>query len=92
MAKFIESREVFNHHQPILLESMQGLTITGTNGAFREVVRNYGEDPSELMVGVGVEINQRGDILGTRLLMCGTLPEAKLSTADLYPAAETTGE
>ena len=81
--KFIES-PIFKHHQPLSLECMQGLTIQGTNGAFKDLVSSFGSDPSELMIGVGLEINQMGDILGTRLM--------KWSTVDLYPDAPTPGK
>lgn len=93
MAKFIESRNVFKHHQPISLENMQGLTITGTNGAFREVVRSWKEDPEILTVGVGLEIDPTtGEIVGSRLLMCGNIPEIKISTADIFPEAPIPGK
>ena len=92
MTAFIESPEMFKHHQPIPVECMRGLTISGTNGAFQELVRASGEDPCILTVGVGVEINQVGEILGTRLLMCGDTYENKISTADLFPDANDHGK
>ena len=92
MAEFIEAGTVFKHHQPISIESMQGLTIYGNNGAFRELVSSMGNDPKSPTVGVGVEMNTRGEILGTKLLMCGVLPEVKMNTADLYPGAPEHGK
>ena len=92
MNQFIEALSVFKHHKPISIESMQGFTISGTNGAFKELVRSSGEDHNKLTIGVGIEINQLGEILGTRLLMCGTIPEIKVNTADLFPDAETPGK
>ena len=89
--RFIEG-PIFKHHQPLSLESMQGLTIQGTNGAFKDLVRSYDRDTNALTIGVGLEINTVGDITGSRLLMCGTLPEIKISTVDLYPDAPTPGK
>ena len=43
-----------------------------------------GEDTSVPTVGVGVAVNGRGEIVGTKLLMCGKLPEVKLNTSDLF--------
>ena len=92
MTKFIEAPAIFRHHQPLALENMQGLTIYGYNGAFRNLVKDSGEDPDSPWIGIGVEINQVGEILGTRLLLCGKIPETKISTADLFPEAEEHGK
>ena len=92
MTNFIEAGQVFKHHQPLSLESMQGFTIFGTNGAFKNLVKDSGNDPDSLWVGIGVEINQGGEILGTRLLLSGKIPEMKVSTADIFPEAKEQGK
>ena len=92
MAQYFDRNPIFKHRQPISLENMQGFTIFGTNGAFKDFVKSYGNDPDCLTVGVGIEINTTGDILGSRLLVCGGLPETKLNTADLFPDAPTAGK
>ena len=83
---------MFKHHQPISEESLQGLSIFGSNGAFKDLVEAAGEDTSVPTVGVGVAVNGRGEIVGTKLLMCGKLPEVKLNTSDLFPDAPVHGK
>ena len=92
MTRFIEADSVFKHHQPLTLEALQGFTIFGGNGAFRGLVSDSGEDPNTPTVGVAVVINTSGEIMGTKLLMCGAFPEVKLNTADLFPQADSTGK
>ena len=81
------SKAVFKHHQMFSEEDMKAVTIRGTNGAFQELVSSYEMDPEEPTVGVGVSFTSDGAITGTRLLMCGNLPEVKIHTGDLYPEA-----
>ena len=92
MSGFIEAPTVFKHHQPISLEMMQGYTIMGNNGAFKDLVTNCGGDPKSPTVGVGVMIKTRGDIMGTKLLLCGLMPETKMNTSDLFPEAPDHGK
>ena len=82
---------VFKHHQAIDEADMKRLTIGGYNGAFRELRDSYEQTPNEATVGVGVEMNSRGDIIGAKVLMCGTVSIPKVNTKDLFPNRETPG-
>ena len=43
-------------------------------------------------VGVGVVVNTMGEVIGTKLLMSGVLPEVKVNTSDLFPGAPSHGK
>ena len=92
MNRFLEARSVFRHHQMISEEDMKAVTMRGTNGAFQELMRDNQMDLKEPTVGVGINFNTDGVIVGTRLLLCGTLPEMKINTVDLYPEAPSHGK
>ena len=92
MAKMIACKKFFNHHKPIDNTDKERLAIAGGNGAYRQLVRDYGGNPEELNVGVSVNINhEEGMVGGASLLVVGKVKMAPINTRDFWPDAPVPG-
>ena len=92
MSRIIACQQMFRHHRPIQEADMSRLTIAGKNGAYTQLVSDYGEDPDMLHIGVSVQVDHRaGETLGSSMLLTGKIRVANINTKDFWPRAPLTG-
>ena len=86
MSKCVESKtNVFKKREPITEEDMKRLLIPGGSGAFREIIRESGQDPeSQVYVRTVVHCNVAGNILGARTVKCGTIHGLMLNGEEIW--------
>jgi hypothetical protein len=86
MTKYVESKtRVFKKKEPLTEEDMKRLLITGGSGAFREIIREGGQDPAaQVYMGTVVHCNSQGVILGSRLVKCGTIHGQTLNGEEIW--------
>ena len=80
--------KVFRHHQPITADDILARLIKGLDGSFKERIEqeNYvGDDPK---VGVVVELNTSGVLVGSRMVKFGKVVPKPMSSKDVWPEAE----
>ena len=80
--------EAYRHHQPITGDDITPRVINGLDGAFRERSEQEGLSVSEPTVGVVVQLNTAGVIMGSRMVKFGTVQPKEINTLDVWPDAE----
>ena len=80
--------EALRHHKSILVDDVIPRLIGGQDGAFKERVENEGLNSAEPTVGVLVELNTAGAVLGSSMVKCGKVTIKTMSSKEIWPDAE----
>ena len=80
--------DVYRHHQPITGDDITPRIIKGLDGAFRERCEQGGLGVSKPTVGVVLQLNTAGVVIGSRMVKFGSVQPKEINTLDVWPDAE----
>ena len=80
--------KLFEYNKPILVDDVLPRLIKGQDGAFMARMMDEGGSGSEPTVGVAVQMNMAGAVLGARMVKFGRVSVKSMNAKEIWPEAE----